>query len=97
MTNTTYDLKPGYYWKITPSEDPEDAAVLHLMQITTSWTSDHSVAGYRLGHDPVTYEASVKKAMSRIKSYYPQVFADYTEEVSQYDKALRTLTSSTAD
>ena len=54
MTNTTYDLKPGYYWKITPSTDPDRAAVLSLMQLTTAWTSDNVVAQYSLEHVPAT-------------------------------------------
>lgn len=97
MTNTTYDLKPGYYWKITPSTDPDRAAILSLMQTVTTWTLDHEVAGYHLGHSPADHKAELEKAMARIKSYYPTVFEDYTEEVVQYDKALRTLTSNFID
>ena len=94
MTNTTYDLKPGYSWKITPSTDPDRAAVLSLMQLTTAWTSDNVVAQYSLEHVPATHEEAIKKAMSRIKTYYPQMFADYTEDVVNYNKALKNITSS---
>jgi len=94
MTNTTYDLKPGYYWKITPSTDPDRAAVLSLMQLTTAWTSDNVVAQYSLEHVPATHDEAIKKAMSRIKTYYPQMFADYTEDVVNYNKALKNITSS---
>ena len=94
MTNTTYDLKPGYYWKITPISDPDRAAVLSLMQLTTAWTEDLSVAGYYLDLNPSDRKAVLEKAMSRIKSYYPEVFADYTEDVVNYNKALKNITSS---
>lgn len=97
MTNTTYDLKPGYYWKITPSTDHNSAAILSLMQITTSWDADNGIAGYYLERNPADPEATLEKAMSRIKEYYPKMFADYTEDVIQYDKTLKSITSSAAD
>ena len=67
------------------------------MQITTTWTVDREVAGYRLEYSPADRKPELEKAMARIKFFYPTVFADYTEEVAQYDKALRTLTSSVID
>lgn len=97
MTNKTYDLKPGYYWKVSPTTDPNNAAVLILKQITTPWTVDLGVAGHLLEDSPEDYEASLKKAMDKVKSNYPEVFADYTEDVIQYDKALKDLTSSVAN
>lgn len=97
MTNTDYGLKPGYYWKITPIDHLDHAAVLILKQITTPWTVDLGVAGHLLEDSPEDYEASLKKAMDKVKSNYPEVFADYTEDVIKYGKALKNITSSVAN
>ena len=94
MTNTTYDLKPGYYWKVAPSTNPDRGAAIHLMMSCTSWTGDLFVAGYHLGRQPSDPEAELEKAMSRIKEYRPTLFADYDEDIENYSEALKNITSS---
>jgi len=94
MTNTTYDLKPGYYWKVAPSTRPDRGAAIHLMMSCTSWAEDLRIAGYHLGLKPSDPEAELERAMSRIKEHRPEMFADYNEEIADYTKALKNVTSS---
>ena len=90
MTNTTYDLKPGYYWKVTS----DDGLRLNLMMASTTWADEYSITRFPLPRDPSDPEDALRLAMSRIRGLIPSLFADYTEDVIHYDKALKNITSS---